>query len=128
VKEPEAMPESDRCKPLNEWLTKHDAARLWQHKTPTMTVEAWQIGVLVAIIQRYGKNGEDGWGLFTQEPSNNVAEALVDAEERLGIVDENDTRLGLMTGLARQLWRVSDYASEASHDLDQRARTMLGID
>jgi hypothetical protein len=92
---------TDRCKPLDEWLRGHDAVCLWERTMPRMTVQAWQIGEAVAIVQRFGKHGADGWDLYTAASRNSVADTLADAELRLGILPpspgvEDDDRKGIV--------------------------------
>jgi hypothetical protein len=74
------------CKSLDEWLEQHQARCAWQRKVGTATTEAWLVGDGVAIVQRFGKDGVSGWGLYTQAPGNSIESSLRDAEERLGLL------------------------------------------
>jgi hypothetical protein len=80
----------------------HAAACCWQRTVGTITVEAWQFGRAgIAIVQRFGEHGANGWDLYTAISANGSAASFADAEERLGILPESpgvteDDRKGIV--------------------------------
>jgi hypothetical protein len=85
----EDLPHVDNY-PLKEWLDKHGGRCNWSlplggAKNPSAYVESWILrpaGEVIVVVHAKGH----GWNIYTAENSNGIAEALADAERRLGLL------------------------------------------
>jgi hypothetical protein len=72
---------SERTKPLEDWLEKHHATRLWSAKIATGELSCYVINANAFLVTRHAK--DHGWDIFTSCGSIEVADTLADAEARL---------------------------------------------
>ena len=69
--------------PLMKWLLKHNGHCATQDRSGNDTIERWIVGRGVAVI--VVRPDGHGWSIYTEPATNVVAEALADAEQRLGL-------------------------------------------
>lgn len=85
---PEFKGRDERRAQLQAWLDKHEAMRLWQAKTGTLTVESWRFPKTssVALVVTY-KDGH-GFNIYTDGNEIAIDATFLDAERRLGLAPE----------------------------------------
>lgn len=86
---PQTSPSIEHYPILRDWLDAMEARFMIRLATPTassgksLAMEAWHISGTVFWVQLYSHRG--GWDIFTSAGTNNVAETLFDAVERLNV-------------------------------------------